>query len=61
MSTAVTDLTARREQAERAKYAAQVLDAWDRQNPGEKQAQRVGKPSTLDTDADTRRKAKSAL
>ena len=30
-------------------------------NPGEKQAKRVGKPSTLDTDPDVRRKAKSAL
>lgn len=57
----VADLTARRKQAERGKYAAQVLDAWDRQNPNEKKAQRVGKPSTLDTDAETRRKAKSAL
>lgn len=57
----VTDLTARRKQAERSKYAALVLDAWDRQNPSEKKAQRVGKPSTLDTDAETRRKAKVAL
>ena len=57
----VTDLTARRKQAERDKYAVLVLDALDRQNPGEKQAQRVGKPSTLDTNADVRRKAKSAL
>ena len=57
----VADLTARRKQAERGKYAAQVLDAWDRQNPSEKKAQRVGKASTLDTDSETRRKAKSAL
>ena len=57
----VADLTARRKQAERGKYAALVMDAWDRQNPNEKKAQRVGKPSTLDTDAETRRKAKAAL
>lgn len=57
----VVNFTARRKQAERGKYAAQVLDAWDRLNPSEKKAQRVGKPSTLDTDAETRRKAKSAL
>ncbi len=57
----VADLTARRKQAERSKYAAQVLDAWDRLNPSEKKAQRAGKPSTLDTDTETRRKAKSAL
>lgn len=57
----VTDLTARRKAADRANYAALVMDAWDRQNPNEKQAKRVGKPSTLDTDADVRRKAKSAL
>lgn len=57
----VADLTARRKQAERSKYAALVMNAWDRQNPNEKKAQRVGKPSTLDTDADVRRKAKSAL
>ena len=57
----VADLTARRKHAERGKYAAKVLDAWDRQNPNEKKAQRVGKPSTLDTNAETRRKAKSAL
>ena len=55
------DITARRKQAERGKYAAQVLDAWGRQNHNEKKAQRVGKPSTLDTDAETRRKAKAAL
>lgn len=57
----VADLTARRKQAECAKYAALVMDAWDRQSPNEKKAQRVGKPSTLDTDAETRRKAKAAL
>lgn len=57
----VADLTARRKQAERSQHAAQVLDAWDRQNPCEKKAQRIGKSSTLDTDAETRRKAKSAL
>lgn len=57
----VADLTARRKQSERGKYAALVTDAWDRQNPNEKKAQRVGKPSTLDTDAETRRKAKAAL
>lgn len=57
----VADLTARRKQAERGQYAAQVLDALDRQNHNEKKAQRIGKPSTLDTDAETRRKAKSAL
>ena len=57
----VADITSRRKQAERGKYAALVMDAWDSQNPGEKKAQRVGKPSTLDTDAETRRKAKSAI
>ena len=57
----VADITSRRKQAERGKYAAQVLDAWGRQNPNEKKAQRVGKPSTLDTDAETRLKAKAAL
>jgi hypothetical protein len=57
----VTDLAACRKQAERTKYAALVLDAWDKQNPSEKKAQRVGKPSTLDTNAETRRKAKGAL
>ena len=57
----VTDLTARRKTADRANYAALVMDAWDRQNPSEKQAKRVGKPSTLDTDPEVRRKAKSAL
>ena len=57
----VADLTARRKQSERGKFAAQVLDAWDQQTPSEKKAQRVGKPSTLDTNAETRRKAKSAL
>ena len=57
----VADLTARRKHAERGKYAALVMDAWDRQNPNEKKAQRVGNPSTLDTDAETRRKAKAAL
>ena len=57
----VADLTARRKPAERGKYAALVMDAWDRLNPHEKKAQRVGKPSTLDTNAETRRKAKSAL
>ena len=57
----VADITSRRKQAERGKYAALVMDAWDRQNPNEKNARRVGEPSTLDTDAETRRKAKSAL
>lgn len=57
----VTDLAACRKAAERAKYADKVMDAWDKQNPSEKKAQRVGKPSTLDTDAETRRKAKAAL
>ena len=57
----VADLSNRRKPAERDKHTAQVLDAWDRQNPGEKKAQMVGKPSRLDTDADTRRKAKAAL
>ena len=57
----VTDLKARRKAAEHAKYTALVMDAWGRLNPGEKQAKRVGKPSTLDTDPDVRRKAKSAL
>ncbi len=61
MTPAVTDLAARRKAAERAQYAALVMDAWDRQNPTEKQAKRVGKPSTLDTDPDVRRKAKSQL
>jgi hypothetical protein len=57
----VTDLAAHRKQTERTKYVAMVMDAWDKQNPGEKKAQRVGKPSTLDTNAEVRRKAKSAL
>lgn len=57
----VTDLTAHRKAAERAQNATQVMDAWDRQNPTEKPVKRAGKPSTLDTDADTRRKAKAAL
>lgn len=61
MSTTVADLAARRKAAERAKYAALVMDAWDRQNPDEKQAKRVGKPSTLDTNPDVRRKARSQL
>jgi hypothetical protein len=61
MSTTVTDLATRREAAEHAKYAALVMDAWDRQNPDEKQAKRVGKPSTLDTNPEVRRKAKSQL
>lgn len=61
MSTTVTDLAARREAAERAKYAAQVMDAWDHQNPTERQAKRAGKPSMLDTDPEVRRKAKSQL
>lgn len=57
----VTDLTARRKAEERAKYTAQVMDAWDRLHPEDKQAKRVGKPSTLDTNPEVRRKAKSAL
>ncbi|EER61517.1 hypothetical protein AcdelDRAFT_0852 [Acidovorax delafieldii 2AN] len=57
----VTDLTARRKVAERTNYASMVMEEWDRQNPDKKQAKRVGKPSTLDTDANVRRKAKSAL
>lgn len=61
MSQALTNLAARRTAAARAKQAAQVLDAWDRQNPNERQAKRVGKPSTLDTDPEVRRKAKSQL
>lgn len=61
MSQALTNLAARRTAAARAKHAAQVLDAWDRQNPNERQAKRVGKPSTLDTDPEVRRKAKSQL
>lgn len=61
MSPAVTDLTARRKAVERSKYAAQVMDAWDRLYPQDKQAKRAGKPSTLDTNPDVRRKAKSQL
>lgn len=57
----VADISNRRKQAERDKQTALVLDAWDRQNPNEKKAQRVGKLSMLDTDAETRRKAKAAL
>lgn len=57
----IADLTARRKTAERAKYAAMVSDAFEKLGPSEKKAQRIGKPSTLDTDAETRRKAKAAL
>lgn len=57
----VTDLTARRKATESAKYAAQVLDSWDRLYPEDKQAKRAGKPSTLDTNAEVRRRAKAAL
>lgn len=60
-SVKVADLTARRKLGERAKYAAAVLAAWDKQSPAEKQAKRVGKPSTLDTNEDVRRRAKSLL
>ena len=31
----VADLTARRKHAERGKYAALVMDAWDMQNQGD--------------------------
>lgn len=61
MTAAVTNLAARRKAAGRAKYASMVMTAWDRQNPDVRQAKRVGKPSTLDTDPDVRRKAKSQL
>lgn len=61
MSTAVTDLAARRKAAERAQYADQVLAAWDAQTPTEQQARRAGTPSLLDTNAEVRRKAKSQL
>lgn len=57
----VADLSARRKQRERREYAGLVLDAWGRQNPEEKRAKRIGKPSTLDTDPEVRRKAKAAL
>lgn len=61
MTNAVTDLSARRKAAQRAKRGAMVLDAWDRLFPEDKQAKRVGKPSTLDINPDVRRKAKSQL
>ena len=58
----VTDLAARRKQNERRKYADLVMEAWDRQAPPhEKRAKQIGKPSTLDTDPEVRRKAKAAL
>ncbi len=58
----VIDLTARRKQNERRKYADLVMEAWDRLEPlHEKHAKRIGKPSTLDTDPEVRRKAKAAL
>ena len=57
----VADISNRRKQAERDKQTALVLDAWDRQNPNEKKAQRIGKLARLDTDEETRRKAKAAL
>ncbi len=58
----VSDLAARRKQSNRRNYADLVMQAWDRlASPREQQAQRIGKPSTLDTDPEVRRKAKAAL
>lgn len=57
----VANLSDRRKAAERANYAATVMDAWDRLHPKDKQAKRIGKPSNLDTNPEVRRKAKSAL
>lgn len=57
----VADFTAKKKQADRQAYKGLVLDAWDRLFPKEREAQRIGKPSRLDTDADVRRKAKERL
>ena len=55
------DFTAHKKAAERKAYSDLVMTAWDRQNPKEREAQRIGKPDRLDTDADVRRKAKEQL
>lgn len=57
----IVSLTAKKNQANRAAYKQLVLDAWDRLNPKEREAQRVGKPERLDVDPEVRRKAKQQL
>lgn len=57
----VVNLAAKKKQADRKAYKGMVMDAWDRLFPKEREAQRIGKPSRLDTDAEVRRKAKEQL
>ena len=57
----LNQLKDRRKQAQRAGMKAAVLGAFDALLPKEREQQAMGKLQRLDTDAETRRKAKQML
>ena len=57
----VVSFKAAKAAAERKAYASLVLETYDRLTPPEEKRKALGKPNTLDTDPEVRRKAKSQL
>ncbi len=57
----VTDFLEKKKAADREAAKKLVMDAWDRLFPGDREAQRIGRPDRLDTNPEVRRKAKQRL